>query len=539
LTSDAFDPFALIRSILGPRAFALADTPPDAELCALLNLGETAAAHPDLAVALSAITTPRVRALFQGQTTFRTTSGLSFTVDGRDIFAATLAAGYLPEGRDFEAIMQLVRPGSVVVDVGANFGLYALSAALYARPQGKVFAFEPAPNAFALLQRNIAENGLSGIVTAKTAAVAAAPGRAQFLVGQDVSFSSLHRTKRLEHHAGAVEVDVVTLDMALSQTPSIDVLKIDVEGGEGDVLRGARELLRRSRAPVIQFEFSHKNMDEARRAAFDETIALLTSDGFRIYRRGAAGPAALPAASETFSGNLFLAREGEPAERLLHALGPARKGPPDARDLSVLALLRRITQQNEALERADLLQREAIEVADSIVGDRPDDSSTAVRAMQQAWFEARKRALEAENQVATLSASVEGRDRFVEQSAEKIASLRASINQLRSALEQSRAAVVAVQERNSAKLAAWRERDAKLRARIEALEGALLATQEKLDAKRMGHDQLRAQLEASETKRQHMINVTKRVRARYEALAAGLGGDAGAEPTAKDETASS
>jgi FkbM family methyltransferase len=490
---------------LGPRAFALADTPRDAELRALLKLGETAAADPDLAVALSAITTPRVRALFQGPTTFRTTSGLSFTVDGGDIFAATLAAGYLPEARDYEAIMQLIRPGSVVVDVGANFGLYALSAALYARPQGKVFAFEPAPDAFALLERNIAENGLGGVITAKAAAVAAAPGHAQFLVGHDVSFSSLHRTQRLEHHASAVEVDVVTLDMALSQTSSIDVLKIDVEGGEGDVLCGARELLRRSRAPVVQFEFSHKNMDEARRAAFDETIALLASDRFRIYRRGAAGPVGLPALSETFSGNLFLAREGEGAERLLRALDRTRKAAPDARDLSALALLRRIGEQNEALQHAELLQREAIQVADSIVGEGVSGGSEAVRAMQQAWLETRKRALHAENQVNALTASVEGRTRFVEQSAEKITALR--------------------------------EIETKLRARIETLEAALQTAQKKLSATRAEYDQLRERLKASEAKREHLIKIVKRVQARYEELAARAGQSIETDP--EDETTSS
>jgi len=509
LTSNAFDPFALIRSILGPRGFALADAPPDAELRALLQLGETAAsAGPSVAVALSAITTPRVRALFAGrQTTFRTASGLRFTVDGHDVFAATLSAGYLPEGRDFEAFMQLVRPGSVVVDVGANFGLYALSAALYARPRGKVFAFEPAPDAFALLEQNIAENGLRALVTARPAAVGATAGRAQFYVGRDVSFSSLHRTRRLEEGAKPVDVDVVALDEALAHLPSIDLLKIDVEGGEGDVLRGARELLGRSRAPIVQFEFSHKNLDEARRAAFDETIALLGGDGFRIYRRDAASPVAPPDPSEAFSGNLFLAREGESAERLLRALDRTRKGAPDARDLGALALLRRIAEQNEALQHAELMQREVIQVADSIVGEGVSDGSEAVRAMQQAWLETRKRALDAENQVNSLTASVEGRNRFLEQSAEKIAALR--------------------------------EIDAKLRARIEALEAALQAAQEKINATRAEYEQLRARLKASETKREYLIKVAKRVQARYEALAARLGEEAAAEPAAEDETTSS
>jgi len=508
LTSNAFDPVGLVRAILAPRSFALAGAAPDPELRALLKLGEIAAAKdPALAVTLSALTTPRVRALFRGETSLHTTTGLRFTVDGGDVFAATLAAGYLPEGRDFEAFMQLVNPGSLVVDVGANFGLYALSAALYARPHGHVFAFEPAPNAFALLARNIADNGLGGAVTAQAAAAGAAAGRAAFYIGRDVSFSSLHRTKRLDDAADAVDVEVVALDAALAHVQAVDLLKIDVEGGEAEVLRGARDLLRRSRAPIVQFEFSHKNIDEARRAAFDETIALLASDGFRVYRRGVGGPVGLPATSEAFSGNLFLAREGEGAERLQRALERTREPISDAGSLAGLALLQRIAAQTDELQSAELLQREAILVADSIVGDRVSGGSEAVRAMQQAWLEARKRALDAENQVTSLSASVEGRDRLMEQTNEKVAnlrsvilgleartggleeerthlldkvnSLRASMDQLSKALEQSRAHVAASEARNAEKSAGWREAETRLRQRVDELKAALDASNAK------------------------------------------------------------
>jgi FkbM family methyltransferase len=553
LTSNAFDPVALIRAVLGPRVFALAGAGPDPELQALLKLGESAAAeNPALAVTLSAITTPRVRALFNGKTSFRTTTGVRFTVDGADVFAATLAAGYLPEARDFEAVMQLVRPGSVVVDVGANFGLYALSAALYARPQGRVFAFEPAPNAFALLERNIADNGLSGIVTAKPVAVGATAGRAAFYIGRDVSFSSLHRTQRLEDNAAAVDVEIVALDAALAHVQSVDLLKIDVEGGEADVLRGARELLRRSRAPIVQFEFSHKNIDEARRAAFDETIALLASDGFRIYRRGMAGPVGLPGASESFSGNLFLAREGEGAERLQRALERTRKANADTRDAAALALLQRIASQNEELQRAELLQREAILVADSIVGDRVSGGSEAVRAMQQAWLEARKRALDAENQVNSLSASVEGRDRLVEQTNEKIASLRsvilgleartgrmeeernqllhkvnglrASIDQLHKGLEHTRAAAAAAEARNAEKSAGWREIETKLRQRVDELKADSAQMRERLT-------ELVAYKKTLEVKAARLEKIAKRLQERCLQLQAQLGAEAGADET--------
>jgi FkbM family methyltransferase len=518
----------------------LADAPPDPELRALLRLGEAAAADGvGIAVALSAMTTPRVRALFAAQpaTAFRTMSGLRFTVDGGDIFGATVAAGYMPESADFEAFMQLVNPGGVVVDVGANFGLYALSAALYTRPHGRVFAFEPAPPAFAMLERNIADNNLNAVVTARRAAVGASAGHAQFYVGRDVSFSSLHRTTRVDDSATEVSVEVVTLDLALADVRSIDLLKIDVEGGEGAVLSGAHNLLRRSRAPIVQFEFSHKNMDDARRASLGEALALLARDGIRIYRRGATGPVGLLAPTEAFSGNLILARDGEGADHLLRALQRTDRLVAKTRDLGALALLKRIAEQNEMLQRAELLQREAIQVADSIVGEGvAGGGSEAVRAMQQAWLDVRKRAREAEAQARGVEARtgrlVEERDQLLE----KISGLRESIDHLHHLLEKGRASAAAIQERNAEKSTSWRQMDAKLRERVSTLESALKESQEKFAASRAEYDQLMRRLKASESKREYLIGVTKRLQARCEALLVQLGerGETEASPIGEE-----
>jgi FkbM family methyltransferase len=571
LTSDNFTPLDWINAMLRPRAFALADAPPDPELLALLRLGEAAvAANSRLAVELSAITTPRVRTLFQGETNFRAASGLRFTVDGSDIFAATLAAGYLPESRDFEAFMQLVRSGGCVVDVGANFGLYGLSAAIYARPRGRVFAFEPAPGAFAMLQRNIADNDLAANVTATQAAVGAAPGRAQFHIGKDVSFSSLHRTQRIDDGASAVDVEVVSLDTALAQVSTIDLLKIDVEGGEADVLRGGRELLKRSPGAIVQFEYSHKNIDATRRQAFADIIALFAQDGFRLYRHGADGPVSLPAPQDAFSGNLFLTRQGQSEARLRRALQAARPIAQSTYELGGLALLQRVAEQSEALKRTEVLQREVIEVADAVVGDGVVEGGTeAVRAVQRAWLDARKRVREAEGKANALSASVEGRNNVIEQNAEKIGHLRSavlaleastdrlreererliaktaaqrdSIAQLQKSLEESRKQTADVAERLTQKSAIWREADGKMRERIAGLEASLKTSNGKLQAVRKANEELRqrltdmmAQAKDSERELSRVRNVAKRMVQRYEELRARAGGEADAEGSSVD-----
>jgi len=133
-------------------------------------------------------------------------------------------------------------------------------------------------------------------------------------------------------------------------------------------------------------------------------------------------------------------------------------------------------------------------------------------------------------------ASVEGRDRLVELTNEKLASLRASIDQLHQALEQTRADAAAAQERNAEKNASWREIDRKLRARVEELEGALRTSQEKMTASRAENDDTRRRLKESEVKREHLIKVTKRLQERCEALLARLGDEPHAEQASEDET---
>jgi hypothetical protein len=347
-------------------------------------------------------------------------------------------------------------------------------------------------------------------------------------------------------------------------------LKIDVEGGEADVLRGGRELLKRSPAAIVQFEISHKNVDAARQQAFADAIAVFAQDGFRLYRHDADGPVSLPTPEEAFSGNLFLARQGQSEARLRRALQAVRSPAQGAHALSGLALLQRVAAQSEALKRAEVLQREVIEVADAVVGDGVVEGATeAVRAVQRAWLDARKRAREAEGKANALSASVEGRDNMIGQNTEKIGHLRSvvlaleagtdrlreererliaktaaqrdSIAQLQTSVEESRKQTADIAERLHQKSAIWREADGKLRERIAALEASLKTSNGKLQAVRRANEELRQRLtemmaQAKDSKHElsRVRNVAKRMVQRYEELRARVGGDADAEGSSVD-----
>jgi FkbM family methyltransferase len=149
-------------------------------------------------------------------------------------------------------LMQCVRPGDVVADVGAYVGLYTLAFAQRVGPGGKVIAFEPDPDSFEGLSRHVALNGFTGNVELCRAVVGCEDGVVAFAAGQ----GSESRVAAVEGvSTERLMVRVVRLDSVLRDV-RLDVLKIDVEGYEELVLQGASGLLsdrlRRPRAIYIE-----------------------------------------------------------------------------------------------------------------------------------------------------------------------------------------------------------------------------------------------------------------------------------------------
>ena len=145
-----------------------------------------------------------------------------------------------------------LRPGWCVLDVGANIGLFTLKAVARHRAM-QAFAFEPNPQTFVRLQANLERNHLNN-VTAIPKAVGRTPGRAPFYLGAASTLGQL--TGAPPHKAAAeVEVEVVTLSAILQQADIsvIHLLKLDVEGAEAEVLRGAEPVLERIERIVMEY----------------------------------------------------------------------------------------------------------------------------------------------------------------------------------------------------------------------------------------------------------------------------------------------
>src|SRR5262249_3812827 len=126
-------------------------------------------------------------------------------------------------------LRRLVRPGSVVLDVGANFGYYSLSLAQGLQHQCQVHAFEPTPTTYERLRKHVELNRMSDVVHLHQVALSDVTGTANLIQRADNSGAS-----RLGTDAAGISVQVTTLDEFCTQqnVSRVDLIKIDVEGYE-------------------------------------------------------------------------------------------------------------------------------------------------------------------------------------------------------------------------------------------------------------------------------------------------------------------
>lgn len=180
-------------------------------------------------------------------------------VDTRDtgVVSSLLTVGSYEE-YETKLFKQLVKPGMVVVDVGANIGYYTLIAARQVGHEGKVYAFEPEPNNCGLLARNVRANGFDNVVTVQKAVSSRSGTTRLFLDRINLAAHSFAEDNlvpgNISGKAESVEVDTVALDQFVADS-RVDIIKIDTQGAEGLVLEGARDIIRNTPKLKILMEF--------------------------------------------------------------------------------------------------------------------------------------------------------------------------------------------------------------------------------------------------------------------------------------------
>jgi FkbM family methyltransferase len=176
------------------------------------------------------------------------------------------------------AIAQLLRPGQTFVDVGANKGDFALLAAERMGDRGRVLAFEPEPANCGWIRRSVELNGYRSVQVH------------QLALGEAEGSISLHLSEVSGHHSivpgrddslgRSIEVPVTTLDSVVRATgnPRVDLIKIDVEGADLAVLRGARRTLVENADVVVLLDVHpHLGVDAI------EVCRFLSDLGFTLF----------------------------------------------------------------------------------------------------------------------------------------------------------------------------------------------------------------------------------------------------------------
>lgn len=148
----------------------------------------------------------------------------------------------------FDFLNLVLQKGMVFVDVGANIGSHTINAARLVGPTGAVFAFEADPDTYRLLNENIESNGLRNVIVRQTC-VSDHVGTLSFYKHRDSAKSSIvDRGETLSVTLPSDKLDNLVPDR------KIDVLKVDVEGAELSVLKGAGAIFQHRPPSVVLIE---------------------------------------------------------------------------------------------------------------------------------------------------------------------------------------------------------------------------------------------------------------------------------------------
>jgi len=216
-----------------------------------------------------------------------TRRGIAYELDLSEGIDLAIYFGGMFELRTAIALGRLVEPSSLVLDIGANIGAHTLPLADLVGPQGRVMAFEPTDFAFRKLKRNLDLNPRLAsrvetfhcfLTDKDESGVPAAVYSSWPLGGQ----SGLH-AKHLGREMQTEQAQARSLDSVLSGHAGrrVQLVKLDVDGYECDVLRGATSMVREMR-PIFVMELSPYVLEE-RGASLDELLSYFIPNGYGFY----------------------------------------------------------------------------------------------------------------------------------------------------------------------------------------------------------------------------------------------------------------
>jgi len=152
-------------------------------------------------------------------------------------------------------IREIVKKGDVVIDIGANIGYFTVLLANLVGPEGKVYAFEPDPRNFDLLQRTIKRNSWTHVI-AEQKAVSNETGELLLYQHQSWAANAITPTE----HVSRVKIQVVTLDDFFPTEHHVNFVKMDMDGSEPLAIQGMTQLVQRSPGLRMLAEYDPSNL---------------------------------------------------------------------------------------------------------------------------------------------------------------------------------------------------------------------------------------------------------------------------------------
>jgi FkbM family methyltransferase len=211
--------------------------------------------------------------------------GLRFVCDLRDGNAREVCFTGRYEPQETAVVGAVLRPGGTFVDVGANWGYFSLLGASLVGPAGRVVSVEPDPRLFALLEANVAANGLANLHPLRAAASDRA-GEVR-LAGFDPDAGNWGVSRIAPDRPDGPDsftAPAVSLDAALDAlgVGQVDLLKMDIEGAEDVALAGMADGLRARRYARLLIEL-HPTFLAARSVRPESVIDRLLAAGYRAW----------------------------------------------------------------------------------------------------------------------------------------------------------------------------------------------------------------------------------------------------------------
>lgn len=168
-------------------------------------------------------------------------------LDKNDTYGFTFYSDF--DTKEIDMIKKIIKKGDVVIDVGANIGIYTCILAKLVSPNGHVFSFEPIPENVHLIRKSVELNNFKN-VSIIPKGVAAKPSKLTMYLAKDVAG---HSFAEFKGHVGKKIIDVTTIDNEIQE--EIKFMKIDAEGFDFQVLKGMQKTIKNSHDLTILIEF--------------------------------------------------------------------------------------------------------------------------------------------------------------------------------------------------------------------------------------------------------------------------------------------